>query len=218
MNPEGEFLLPIFPLPNLVFFPETRLPLHIFEPRYRQMAKDAIEGEKRIGMMLLKPGWEMNYYGSPPVYEIGTLGTIEHAVALQDGRFNIVLNGTVRYRILEHVSDSPYRIARVIAAPENAPSPMEAYAQRQWLTELSQQYLQGLPGQTSVPELENVKLDALTNALIMSLDVPPEEKQALLELDDLAQRSERVGAELQRRIEGMQFLAPYRRDGDPNHN
>lgn len=218
MNPEGEFLLPIFPLPNLVFFPETRLPLHIFEPRYRQMAKDAIEGEKRIGMMLLKPGWEMNYYGSPPVYEIGTLGTIEHAVALQDGRFNIVLNGTVRYRILEHVSDSPYRLARVIAAPENAPAPMEAYAQRQWLTELSQQYLNGLPGQTSAPELENVKLDALTNALIMSLDVPPEEKQALLELDDLAQRSERVGAELQRRIEGMQFLAPYRRDGDPNHN
>ena len=210
--------LPIFPLPNLVFFPETRLPLHIFEPRYRQMVKDAIEGEKRIGMMLLKPGWEMNYYGSPPVYEIGTLGTIEHAVALQDGRFNIVLNGTVRYRILEHVSDSPYRLARVIAAPENAPAPMEAYAQRQWLTELSQQYLNGLPGQTSVPELENVKLDALTNALIMSLDVPPEEKQALLELDDLAQRSERVGAELQRRIEGMQFLAPYRRDGDPNHN
>ena len=218
MHPEGEFLLPIFPLPNLVFFPETRLPLHIFEPRYRQMAKDAIEGEKRIGMMLLKPGWEMNYYGSPPVYEIGTLGTIEHAVALQDGRFNIVLNGTVRYRILEHVSDSPYRLARVVAAPENAPSPMEAYAQRQWLTELSQQYLQGLPGQTSVPELENVKLDALTNALIMSLDVPPEEKQSLLEIDDLAQRSERVGAELQRRIEGMQFLAPYRRDGDPNHN
>ena len=218
MYPEGEFLLPIFPLPSLVFFPETRLPLHIFEPRYRQMAQDAINGEKRIGMVLLKPGWEMNYYGAPTIYGVGTLGEIEHVVALPDGRFNIVLNGTVRFRIIEAITDTPYRTARVIAAPENAPAPMEAYAQRQWLTELSHRYLEGLPGQSEMPELRNVKLDALANALIMSLDIPPEEKQELLEMNELAERTERVGEELQKRIEGLQFLAPFRRNGDPNRN
>ncbi len=218
MVPEGEFLLPIFPLPSLVFFPETRLPLHIFEPRYRQMVQDAIEGSGRIGMILLKPGWELSYYGAPPVYEVGTVGTIEHSVALPDGRFNIVLNGVVRYRVLESIADEPYRTARVIAVPERQPESMEAYAQRQWLTELSQRYLESLPGRMEVPELQSVRLDALANALIMSLDLSPGEKQVLLELDEVTARCERVGEELQKRIEGLEFLAPYRRDGDPSRN
>jgi uncharacterized protein len=218
MQPEDEFLLPIFPLPNLVFFPETRLPLHIFEPRYRLMVEDALEGSKRIGMILLKPGWELSYYAAPAVHEFGTVGTIEHSVALPDGRFNIVLNGTVRYRILESIADAPYRTARVVAVPERQPASMEAYALRQWLTELSQRYLESLPGKIELPELRSVKLDALTNALIMSLDLSPGEKQILLELDEIAQRCERVGEELQKRIEGLEFLAPYRRNGDPNQN
>ncbi len=218
MHPEDEFLLPIFPLPNLVFFPETRLPLHIFEPRYRLMVEEALEGSKRIGMILLKPGWELSYYAAPLVHEYGTVGIIEQSVALPDGRFNIVLNGTVRYRILESIADAPYRTARVVAAPEKQPASMEAYALRQWLTELSQRYLESLPGKIELPELRSVKLDALTNALIMSLDLSPEEKQILLELDEVAQRCERVGEELQKRIEGLEFLAPYRRNGDPNQN
>ena len=56
--PQGEFLLPIFPLPNLVFFPQTRMPLHIFEPRYRQMIADAVASDMRFGIVLLRPGWE----------------------------------------------------------------------------------------------------------------------------------------------------------------
>jgi Lon protease-like protein len=63
--PEGEFLLPLFPLPNLVFFPETRLPLHVFEPRYRQLVSDALAREKRFGIVLLRPGWETDYFGTP---------------------------------------------------------------------------------------------------------------------------------------------------------
>lgn len=218
MVSEEEFLLPIFPLPNLVFFPETRLPLHIFEPRYRLMVQDALEGSGRIGMILLRPGWEQSYYAAPPVHEIGTVGTIEHSVALPDGRFNMVLNGIVRYRVVESIAETPYRTARVLAVPERQPASMEAYAQRQWLTELSQRYLECLPGQMEVPELKSVRLDALTNALIMSLDLSPAEKQILLELDEVTERCERVGEELQKRIEGLEFLAPFRRDGDPNRN
>ena len=70
-------LLPLFPLPNVVLFPNVFLPLHIFEPRYREMVADAIAGDRMIGMVLLRPGWENNYEGRPPVYPIGCSGLIK---------------------------------------------------------------------------------------------------------------------------------------------
>ena len=216
--PTGEFLLPLFPLPNIVFFPHTRLPLHVFEPRYRQMIKDVMESEQRFGIVLLRPGWEADYFGAPPVYELGTLGTVEQAVPLEDGRFNIVVRGDVRFRILDEVSRVPYRTARVIAEPEIARDIGKAYAQREWLADLSRQYLKYLPDQTAVPEIETVDLDALTNALIMSLNLDVEEKQRLLELADVVERAESIGNELASRIESLQFLAPFRKPTDPSHN
>jgi len=216
--PEGEFLLPLFPLPNIVFFPHTRLPLHVFEPRYRQMVQDALEADQRFGIVLLRPGWEQEYFGAPAVYPFGTLGTIEQAVPLEDGRFNIVVRGDVRFRILEEVSRVPYRTARVVAEPELSRDPAQSYAQREWLADLSRQYLRYLPDQTAVPEIDTVNLDALTNALIMSLNLDVEEKQKLLEMSDVVARAEDIGSELANRIETLRFLAPYRRPSDPSHN
>lgn len=215
--PEGEFLLPLFPLPNIVFFPHTRLPLHVFEPRYRQMVQDALDSDQRFGLVLLRPGWEPDYFGAPAVYETGTLATIEQAVPLDDGRFNIVVHGDGRFRILDEVSTTPYRTARVIAEPEVTRDAEKSYAQREWLVDLSRQYLTYLPDQVAVPEIETVDLEALTNALIMSLNLQVEEKQKLLELNDVAARAEQVGTELASRIESLRFLAPYRR-GDPSRN
>lgn len=216
--PEGEFLLPLFPLPNIVFFPHTRLPLHVFEPRYRQMVKDVLDADQRFGIVLLRPGWETEYFGAPPVFSYGTLGTIEQAVPLEDGRYNIVVRGDVRFRILDEVSRVPYRTARVVAAPETDRDPQASHAQRQWLADLSQRYLRYLPDQTAVPEIETVDLDALTNALIMSLNLDIEEKQKLLEINDLIRRASEIGSELSSRIESLRFLAPFRRNGDPTHN
>ncbi|MGZ4810417.1 MAG: LON peptidase substrate-binding domain-containing protein [Thermoanaerobaculia bacterium] len=217
--PDGEFLLPLFPLPNLVFFPNTRLPLHVFEPRYRKMITDALAGDSRIGIVLLRPGWEADYFGSPPIHQWGTLGTIEQAVPLEDGRFNILIRGDARFRVVDEVSRVPYRTARVVAQPEETQGPTEAYAQREWLAELSRQYLHYLPDQMAVPEIETVGLDALANALIMSLNLDVEEKQRLLEINDLVRRAEKIGSELQTRIESLRFLAPYRRGGgDPSKN
>jgi uncharacterized protein len=215
---EGEFLLPLFPLPNVVFFPHTRLPLHVFEPRYREMVKDAMEGDRRFGIVLLRPGWEADYFGAPAVHEWGTLGTIEQAVPLEDGRFNIVVRGDSRFRIIEEVSRVPYRTARVVAEPETTRDPAQAYAQREWLADLSRQYIRYLPDQSSVPEIETVSLDALTNALIMSLNLDAEEKQRLLEVGDVISRAEAIASELTNRIESLRFLAPFRREGDPSHN
>lgn len=216
--PEGEFLLPLFPLPNIVFFPHTRLPLHVFEPRYRQMIQDVMEGNQRFGIVLLRPGWEADYFGAPAVHERGTVGTIEQAVPLEDGRFNIVVRGDVRFRIVGEVSRAPYRTARVIAEPEIARSAEESYAQREWLADVSRQYLKYLPDQTAVPEIDTVSLDALTNALIMSLNIDVEEKQRLLEMSDLIARAEHIGTEISNRIESLRFLAPYRRSSDPSRN
>jgi Lon protease-like protein len=216
--PEGEFLLPIFPLPNLVFFPQTRLPLHVFEPRYRQLIADATASDQRFGVVLLQPGWEADYFGAPPVHACGTMGRIEQTVALDDGGYNILVNGETRFRIVEEVSRQPYRTVRVVAIPQIERDASEAYAQRVWLKELSQQYLRHFPEQIEVPEIETVGLEALTNALIMSLSFDVAEKQRLLETDDIVTRAEDVASALQDRIESLQFLAPYRTDGDPSRN
>src|SRR3954452_24574228 len=106
-------LLPIFPLPNVVLFPNVFLPLHIFEPRYRDMVADAIETDRLIGMVLLKPGWEHAYEGRPAVYPIGCSGVITHVDRLPDGRYNIVLRGVERFRILEEDHARSYRRAVV---------------------------------------------------------------------------------------------------------
>jgi Lon protease-like protein len=214
----SEILLPLFPLPNLVFFPHTRLPLHIFEPRYRELVRDVLETDQRFGIILLKPGWEGDYFGAPEVHACGTIGTIEQAVPLDDGRYNVVVRGDVRFRILDEVSRVPYRTARVIESPEVPRAADAAYTQRAWLADLSNQYLHYLPDQTAVPEIDTVDLDALTNALIMSLNLDMEEKQRLLEIDDVIQRAEDVGSELSSRIESLRFLAPFRRPSDPSHN
>lgn len=216
--PEGEFLLPLFPLPNMVFFPNTRLPLHVFEPRYRQLIKDAMESSNRFGIVLLRSGWEEGYFEAPPIHDHGTLGTIEQAVALDDGKLNILVRGDVRFRILDEVASTPYRTARVVAQPQQKPDPQLSYAQREWLADLSKQYLTYLPDQMAVPEIETVGLEALTNALIMSLNLDAEEKQRLLELDDTLARAEEIGTELQNRIESLRFLAPFRHGMDPNRN
>lgn len=217
--PEGEFVLPLFPLQSVVLFPGTRVPLHIFEPRYRKMVSDALSGEERIGMCLLQPGWEVDYHGSPAVYDCGTLGAIENVEPLEDGRYNLVLRGVVRFRILEHVAHEPYRIARVVAVPETQPSPMDAWAHREWLVELSKRYMDVLPDQEPVPEIEGASLETLTNALSLSLPMTPQDRQFLLDLDDITERAGKVAEALEEKLETMEFLAPFRRGGtDPSLN
>src|SRR5215471_8104713 len=94
-------LLPLFPLPNVVLFPNVFLPLHIFEPRYREMVADALAGDRLIGMVLLKPGWEQQDADPPSVYPLGCSGVITHVDQLADGRYNIVLRGIERFRIVQ---------------------------------------------------------------------------------------------------------------------
>jgi Lon protease-like protein len=93
------FALPIFPLPSVVLFPNVFLPLHIFEPRYRQMVTDALAGDRIIGMVTLRPGHEDDYEGTPPIYATGCSGLITHVDKLDDGRYNIILRGLEKFSI-----------------------------------------------------------------------------------------------------------------------
>src|SRR4051794_25531870 len=106
-------LLPLFPLPTVVLFPNVFLPLHIFEPRYREMVADAVASDRMIGMMLLRPGWERDYEGRPPIYSIGCSGLVTHAERLPDGRYNIVLRGVERFRIISEDHSRSYRRATI---------------------------------------------------------------------------------------------------------
>jgi uncharacterized protein len=103
----------LFPLPNVVLFPHVVQPLHIFEPRYRQMTADALAGDRLIGMVLLQTGWETDYAGHPAVCPVGCLGKIFTEQRLGDGRYNILLRGLSRFRITEEAcTDRLYRLAR----------------------------------------------------------------------------------------------------------
>jgi len=81
----------LFPLPNLVLFPHVMQPLHIFEPRYQHMTRDALDGDHLIALVLLQSGWETNYDGAPPIHDVACLGKIVAENSLEDGRFNILL-------------------------------------------------------------------------------------------------------------------------------
>ena len=180
-------LLPIFPLPNVVLFPNVFLPLHIFEPRYRQMVDDALKGDRIIGMVLLRPGWQGDYEGRPPVYPIGCAGVITHAERLADGRFNIVLRGMEKFRVVGEDGARPYRLAHVTAMPETLTEAMRAEirGERRRLEAL----LVPQPEDGKDTKMPSAMPDEdLVNALAQYMEFEPVEKQALLERDGLLAR------------------------------
>src|SRR5881275_2591828 len=104
----------LFPLPSVVLFPRAVLPLHIFEDRYRAMTADALIGDRRIAMALLKPGWEKTYYGKPEIEPVVCVGRILSHEKLADGKYNFLLQGELRARIVRELpADQTYRRAQL---------------------------------------------------------------------------------------------------------
>ena len=103
----------LFPLPNVVLFPEQHLSLHVFEPRYRKLVSDVLEQGVPLAVPRLEPGFDANYYGAPPLLPICGVGRIIESARLPDGRYNIVVLGLGRGRIIEELRSEPYRIARI---------------------------------------------------------------------------------------------------------
>jgi uncharacterized protein len=181
--------LPLFPLPNVVLFPNVFLPLHIFEPRYREMIADALNSDRMIGMVLLRPGWERDYEGRPPVYPTGCSGVITHAERLPDGRYDIVLRGLDRFRIVQENHDRSYRRAIVENLPDAAPASDQRRIIHTYRTKL--EAILGTDPRVGDARIPSAMGDEdLVNALAQYLDLEPLEKQALLEHDSLRTRAE----------------------------
>jgi Lon protease-like protein len=207
-------LLPIFPLPNVVLFPNVFLPLHIFEPRYREMVADAVASDRMIGMVLLRPGWQQEYEKRPPVYPVGCSGVITHVEPLADGRYNIVLRGVERFRILQEDDSRSYRRALVEPVPEGAGSGDDLAAVRRQRSKLESLIAPTIERSLSRTErLESIASggrdskipstmadEDLVNALAQYLDLEPLEKQALLEQHSLRTRAESLVELLEMKI------------------
>jgi uncharacterized protein len=180
--------IPLFPLPNVVLFPNVCLPLHIFEPRYREMVANTLDGDRIIGMVLLRPGWEGEYEGRPPIYSIGCAGLISHAERTDDGRYNLVLRGLHKFRVLEEDHSRRYRVGRI----EPIPEPLVDHdrpaitAERRRLESMLVPQPVGRGVDPKVPA--SMPDEELINALAQYLDLEVLEKQALLERDGLVER------------------------------
>ncbi|MBS0171815.1 MAG: LON peptidase substrate-binding domain-containing protein [Nitrospira sp.] len=185
--------IPLFPLPNVVFFPKTYLPLHVFEPRYRQMVADAAAGGQCIGMALLKEGWEEQYDGNPPIFSMGCVGRLASVQALPDGRSNILLQGLDRYEIQEEFFDKSYREARITLKPRGGPASLEPVLRR-YLMDVLGEYLKADEEASSLHSLirPDVNDEVFVNSLSTYLDCTPLEKQFLLEAEHVAQQARRL--------------------------
>jgi uncharacterized protein len=185
--------IPVFPLPNVVLFPKTYLPLHIFEPRYRAMVSDAVTSGQCIGMALLKDGWETDYYGHPPVFSMGCVGRLANVQTLADGRSNILLQGLERFAIEREWYDKAYREATIAVTIRGTETSLDPMVRRRLFATL-ESYLQSRDDVPTWQKLfrEDVSDEIFVNTLSAYLECTPLEKQFLLEADSLHQQARRL--------------------------
>ena len=180
-------LIPVFPLPDVVLFPGVFLPLHIFELRYREMVKDSLAGDRLIGISLLRPGWDHDAEGRPAIYPVGCVGLISHIEELSDGRYNLVLRGVEKFRVLrEEEQTRTYRRASVDYFEERmTDADRDAVRRQRHQLERLLSAVADAPEQTFPANLSD---EEVINALAQYLDLEPVERQALLEQDGVARR------------------------------
>jgi len=198
--------VPIFPLPGALLFPRAQLPLHIFEPRYRAMVRDALAGDKLIAMVQSKDGQE-----PPQLFGTGCLGEIVNSEELPDGRFNIVLEGTQRFRIAAEADvTTPYRQvdADLSGFDDDAdPEPL-ASIQRAELERESRRYADALGYAVDWEAVSRLDDEMLVNGISQIAPLDPGSKQALLEASNLSVRADLL-------VQFMQFqrMLPGGADG-----
>ena len=198
-------VVPVFPLPDTVLFPHTILPLHVFEPRYRTMVRDAMAGDRSIAIALLCPGWE--HEDVPSFHPIGTVGYISELEELTDGRYLLNLTGRARVRFTELPTDKPYRLAMAESLPEGEVDE-ESDDVRQDKLDLLSSYgylVHELQNETSAPLVldESASFVSAVNMACARLPVEPGIRQELLEIDDLCARHRRATAILQGVLEAV---------------
>ena len=196
MEKDSKQVIPLFPLSSTVFYPGTPLPLHIFEPRYRQMTADALEGERKIGMVLLKPDWEAAYFDRPEIFPMGCVGSIEKEIRHPDGKYNFTLVGLRRFRILREVDGKLYRCAEIDLLEEQNEQEIgeKPNVTRDGLIERYREFTSLIPKNKSLKEETDWNLGNLLSQFVdrfaYRLDLSLEQKLTFLEEQDVLRRAE----------------------------
>jgi Lon protease-like protein len=195
--------LPVFPLPRVVFFPGTVLPLHVFEPRYRALVRHAASGDRVFAVSLLREGWEEDYEGSPAFHRVATAGRVDGLRKLSDGRFLLRLVGFARVSLGETLQERPFRIVRADGLPETPvdEESVEIAEARRVLLAAHGSLVRLLSGQSEGFHLnESIPFEQVLNQVCASLPVEPGIRQALLEEDDLLERHRAASERLDRAL------------------
>ena len=181
--------VPLFPLPGAILFPRSQLPLHIFEPRYREMVSDAIEGPGRIAM--IQPH-RLDDDNKAPLYAVGCVGEIVGVEELEDGRFNIVLLGANRFRIVEETSaETAYRCADVdIEAFDDSDPPALSLGQRAEVEREARRLGDAMGLAVDWAAVGRLDDEMLVNAIAQVAPFDVGAKQALLEQPSLTGRAD----------------------------
>ena len=183
--------LPVFPLPGALLLPRSRLPLHIFEPRYLQMLEDALKTPQRlIGMVQPFPGKD----GTNELHSIGCAGRVTQFSETEDGRYLITLSGVSRFRISNEIDGfTPYRRCKITwdgFERDLGKGEHDTHFNRPGFLDLLERYFESRNLSTDWETLKDADDELLINSLSMLLDFYPEDRQALLEAPCLATRRE----------------------------
>jgi Lon protease-like protein len=192
--------LPIFPLPDVTFFPHTMLPLHIFEARYRAMITDALARDRKIAVVRLKPGFEASYAGKPPVFPVAGAGEIVSWERLATGRYNILVKGEWRVRIERELpTDTLYRIVTAQPLDDVEPTGDVSPALAR-IRDLCGRLLQALDRPSDLLDAAlaaEQKPGVIADRIAAAVVPDPDLRQELLETREVARRLERLGGALQ---------------------
>jgi Lon protease-like protein len=199
--------LSIFPLPQATLFPGALLPLHVFEPRYREMVREALEGRPLIAIARLKPGFESQYEGRPPVFDVCGVGIIESCSERPDGRFDLTLRGLARLRITRELPPvRAFRQVRAALLEEREPDKALVAAWQAKLGSLWGRLAPHLP--EPVRDLKALTrgaddAGAYSDRLAAALVADPEASQELLEETDPAERLRLLASRVQELVDAL---------------
>ncbi|NVB80941.1 MAG: hypothetical protein HOV81_21265 [Kofleriaceae bacterium] len=195
-DPSALSSLPIFPLPNCVLLPGGLMPLHVFEPRYRELTRDCLAGHQLMAVARLRPGYETTYYGRPPVYERCGVGRIICSDELPDGRFALLLRGVARVEIARELpADRAYRMVEARMLQDTSCDKADAHDHHRRLIQLCDRLAEVI--EKGGPQLRDLVrafdepgacADAIAAALVMDADA----RQELIEAIDPMVRLQRT--------------------------
>jgi len=217
-------IVPILPLPNVVLFPKTLMPLHIFEERYRTMTREVLAADGQIAMVLLREGWEASYEKNPAVHDVACLGKIETYDELEGGKYDIIMAGLHRVRLIREIRHSPYRLAEVedledLSCDDSSP---EVIRRRNHIGGLFTRFTELATGgkHREVELVPQLNFEVLVNMVASTLNLPAQEKQFLLEIDDITQRCDILIPVLQRQLETLILVRRFEniKPEDPSRN